>query len=89
MHSKHVLVAALCTTLAACMSSVPAGRFVKADGTPASEKDIKECEYEQAKAAPGTGGYGVYAGGAAPPIVKRCLELRGYKDTAQGAFSYK
>lgn len=88
MYKTHAVVVGLCVIVAAC-ASVPRGRFVAADGTPASEKDIKECEYEQAKAVPESGGYGIYAGGAAPPIVKRCLELRGYRDTAEGALSYK
>lgn len=75
--------------LSGCGSLTPRDRFVDASGVPANERDIVECEYEQTKAAPETAGQGWWFAGMAPPVIKRCLELRGYRDTASGAFSYK
>lgn len=89
MKTNLTATAVLCAGLAACASAPPDGRFVGVDGAPPTARDLNECRYEYTKAVPESGGLGVWAGGAAPPVFKRCLELRGYVDTATGAFSYK
>lgn len=75
---KTTAVLFLALALSAC-SQV----YVKDDGTVASEKDLKECDYEAMKAVGSTDTYFSITRpsgmGNHALIMKKCLELRGYK----------
>jgi hypothetical protein len=79
MKRKMMVIALAAAAAAAGCTRV----YVKSDGSPLSERDRMECEYEVAKAAAGSGAFFSLSKpsvmGQAATLKDQCLELRGYK----------
>jgi hypothetical protein len=75
---KTLFISILVVPLVVACAARP---FVKPDGTVASEREVKECQYEATKASAGATNVGFGTGPTmrAAIVLQQCMDLKGYK----------